>query len=75
VVAAAAVGQLVVVAVAAAAMQATAVTATFSAGQPAGLERRLRLSTQAARLRHSFARLRAFVQRFRRTHRLHLGEG
>jgi hypothetical protein len=65
--AAAAVGWLVVVAVAAAAVQAAVVTATSSAGEPAGLERRLRLSTQAACLRLSCARLRAFARRFRGT--------
>ncbi len=73
--AAAAVGQLVVVAVAAAAVQAAAVTATLSAGQPAGLEQRLRLSTQAARLRLSCARLRTFARRFRGARGLLVGEG
>ncbi len=73
--AAAAVGRLVVVAVAAAAVQAAAVTATSSAGEPAGLERRLRLSTQAAPLRLSCARLRAIARRFRGTLGLLIGEG
>ncbi len=73
--AAAAVGRLVVAAVAAAAVQAAAVTATSSAGEPAGLERRLRLSTQAARLRLSCARLRAFARRFRGMRGLLVGEG
>ncbi len=72
---AAAAGQLAVVAVAAAAVQAAAVTATLSAGQPAGLKRQLCLSTQAARLRLSCARLRAFARHFRGTRRLLVGEG
>ncbi len=53
------------IAVSAAATKAAAVAATFSAGSgpPAGLERRLRLSTQAACLRRSCSCLRAFARR------------
>jgi hypothetical protein len=55
---AAAVGRLPAVAASAVATMAAAVAALSSAGsmQPAGLERRLRHSTQAARLRFSCAR-------------------
>ncbi len=73
--AAAAVGQLAVVAVAVAAVQAAAVTATSSTGQPVGLERRLCLSTQAARLRLSCAHLCAFARRFCEMLGLLVGEG
>jgi hypothetical protein len=72
---AAVVGQLAVVAVSAAAVKAAAVTATSSPGQPKGLGWRLRLSTQAACLRLSWACLRAFARRFHGAHRLLIGEG
>jgi hypothetical protein len=72
---AAVVGWLAVVAVSAAAVEAAAETVTSSPGQPEGLERRLRLSTQAARLRLSWARLRAFAWHFRGARGLLVGEG
>jgi hypothetical protein len=61
---AAAVGWLPAVAASAVATMAAAVAALSSAGslKPAGLERRLRLSTQAARLRFSCACLCAFAR-------------
>ncbi len=57
-------GLLPAIAVSAAATKAAAVAATSSAGSgpSAGLERRLRLSTQAARLRRSCVRLCAFAR-------------
>jgi hypothetical protein len=64
---AAAVGLLSAVAATAAAVKAAAVAATAApagAVPLTGLERRFRFSTQAALLRFSCARLRAFARRF-----------
>ncbi len=63
--------QLTAVAVPAADVQAAAVTAV----PPAGLEWRLRLSTQAARLELSCARLRLLARRFRGARGLLVAEG
>ncbi len=63
----------------AAAVKAAAGTAASSAGRGPPVadpeRRRLRFSTQAARLRFACARLRAFARRFRGTRGLLVGEG